>query len=292
VTAVIGLFSKSLKIDEFLGKRVVVTGAASGIGRSTALAFARARASLWVCDVERDPLPALEAELRAAGAIEAHAQCVDVGRPEQMATFCEQACAEGAPDVLINNAGVGLAGGLLGTTLEDWHWIVNVNLWGVVHGCHFFAPKMAHRGAGQIINVASAAGFYNSQAMTAYGTTKYAVVGLSEALRAELGPLGVGVTVICPGFVDTPIVTSMRLRGASYPESERQEIQRFYRKRNYPPERVARAVLSAVRGNPALLPVTAEAWALYILKRATPNLSRRMIEGAQRFVERRRAQKH
>jgi NAD(P)-dependent dehydrogenase (short-subunit alcohol dehydrogenase family) len=276
---------------EFANQLVVVTGAASGIGRATAVLFARASAKLCVCDITSSALPALEAELLAAGASEVRALTVDVGSREQMAEFCAVACRDGAPDVLVNNAGVGLAGGLLATSLEDWQWIVNVNLWGVVHGCHFFAPKMAERGRGQIINLASAAGFHNSEAMVAYGTTKYAVVGLSEGLRAELAPRGVGVSVVCPGFIDTPIVANMRLRGDSYPERARAQIQRFYRKRNYQPERVALAVLQAARKNPALLPVTPEAWALYLAKRAAPNLSRGLIANAQRFIERRREPK-
>jgi NAD(P)-dependent dehydrogenase (short-subunit alcohol dehydrogenase family) len=276
---------------EWSNQRVVVTGAASGIGRATALLFARGAAKLYVADIENEALPALQAELLAAGASEAHAASVDVGSREQMAQFCESSCREGAPDVLVNNAGVGLAGGLLATSLEDWHWIVNANLWGVVHGCHFFAPKMAERGRGQIINMASAAGFYNSEAMAAYGTTKYAVVGLSEALRAELAPRGVGVSVVCPGFIDTPLVASMRLRGDRYPEAARKHIQHFYRKRNYQPERVARAVLGAVRHNPALLPVTPEAWALYLMKRAAPALTHRALASAQRFIARRQESK-
>jgi NAD(P)-dependent dehydrogenase (short-subunit alcohol dehydrogenase family) len=276
---------------DFADQLVVVTGAASGIGRATALLFARSAARLSVCDVNGEALTALQVELLAAGAAEAHTFSVDVGSREQVQRFCEQVCRAGAPDVLVNNAGVGLAGGLLATSLDDWHWIVNVNLWGVVHGCHFFAPKMAARGRGQIINIASAAGFYNSEAMTAYGTTKYAVIGLSEALRAELAPLGVGVSVVCPGFIDTEIVANMRLRGDEYPESERARIQSFYRRRNYRPEQVAEAVLQATRRNPALLPVTPEAWALYLIKRAAPNWGRRLITTAQRFVERRRGPK-
>jgi short-subunit dehydrogenase len=150
---------------------------------------------------------------------------------------------------------------------------------------------MAARGSGQIVNIASAAGFYNSEAMTAYGTTKYAVVGLSEALRAELGPRGVGVSVVCPGFINTPIVMRMRMRGEAYPESERENIQRFYAKRNYTPERVAAAVLNAARRNRALVPVTPEAWALYLLKRAAPNLSHRIVGSLQGFVDRARGGK-
>ena len=274
--------------NEFAGRLVVVTGAASGIGRATARLFARGSAKLCVCDVTSEALPALEAELLQEGASEARALAVDVGSRPQMAAFRDAACRDGAPDILVNNAGVGLAGGLLATSLEDWDWVVNVNLWGVVHGCHFFAPLMAERGRGQIINIASAAGFYNSEAMTAYGTTKYAVVGLSEALREELAPRGVGVSVVCPGFVATPIVDTMRLRGAEYPETERARIRRFYQKRNYTPERVAEAVLSAARHNPALLPVGAEAWALYLLKRAAPALTHRLLSGAQRLLDRKR----
>ncbi|MEI9940345.1 MAG: SDR family NAD(P)-dependent oxidoreductase [Pseudomonadota bacterium] len=273
---------------EFADRLVVITGAASGIGRATAFAFARGAAELFVCDLSSERLLGLEQELLAAGARQVHAAAVDVGSREQMANFCELVCRIGTPDVLVNNAGVGLAGGLLATSLEDWQWILNVNLWGVVHGCHFFAPRMAASGRGQIVNIASAAGYYNSEAMTAYGTTKYAVVGLSEGLRTELAPFGVGVSVVCPGFINTPIVANMRMRGPAYPETERANVKRFYERRNYPPERVARAVLRAVQHNPALLPVTPEAWALYAMKRIAPDLGRRSLAALQRLVERRR----
>lgn len=268
-------------------KSVVVTGAASGIGRAIALAFARGGAGLFVCDIAASDLPSLEAELVSAGASSAQGFVVDVGSRAEVARFCEQVCSDGAPDVLVNNAGVGLAGGVLDTSLEDWEWILNVNLWGVVHGCHFFAPRMAERGRGQIVNIASAAGYYNSEAMAAYGTTKYAVIGLSEALRAELAPRGVGVSVICPGFINTPIVRSMRMRGARYPEHVRQQIQRFYEKRNYTPERVADKVLAAVHNNRALVPVTPEAWALYLLKRVLPSHSHGLVNGLQGLLNRR-----
>lgn len=266
---------------------MVVTGAASGIGRATARAFAREGARLYACDLAAAELPALEKELWAEGAKTVRTFEVDVASRPQMAELCETICNEGSPDVLVNNAGVGLAGGMLDTALEDWDWVVNVNFWGVVHGCHFFAPKMAAQGSGQIVNVASAAGFYNSQAMAAYGTTKYAVIGLSEALRDELAPRGVGVTVVCPGFINTQIVGSMRMRGAAYPEHERVRVQRFYQKRNYSPDRVAAVILDSVRKNRGLVPITPEAWALYLMKRAAPDLSHRLVNGVQGFLARR-----
>jgi len=265
---------------------VVVTGAASGIGRATALAYARRGARLAVCDLPESVGGALQAELLAAGASGARVFAADVSSREEMADFAEKTCLDGPPDVLVNNAGVGLAGGFLATSLEDWAWVVNVNLWGVVHGCHFFAPRMVARGRGQIVNVASAAGYWNSEAMSAYGTTKYAVVGLSEALRAELAPLGVGVSVVCPGFINTSIIDSMRLRGAEDPEQERATIRRFYQRRNYAPERVAEKIVSAADSDRAFVPITPEAWALYLLKRAAPRLGRNLVGVVQRWVDR------
>jgi len=265
---------------------VVVTGAASGIGRATALAYARRGARLAVCDLPESVGGALQAELLAAGASGARVFAADVSSRKEMADFAEKTCLDGPPDVLVNNAGVGLAGGFLATSLEDWAWVVNVNLWGVVHGCHFFAPRMVARGRGQIVNVASAAGYWNSEAMSAYGTTKYAVVGLSEALRAELAPLGVGVSVVCPGFINTSIIDSMRLRGAEDPEQERATIRRFYQRRNYAPERVAEKIVSAADSDRAFVPITPEAWALYLLKRAAPRLGRNLVGVVQRWVDR------
>lgn len=276
---------------EFANRCVVVTGAASGIGRATALAFARHGARLFVCDLPSANLAALEAELSRETKAEVDASAVDVSVPEQMAAFCERVCRTAVPHVLVNNAGVGLAGGALATSLEDWHWVLGANLWGVIHGCHYFAPKLTELGRGQIVNVASAAGFYNSEAMTAYGTSKYAVVGLSEGLRAELAPHGVGVSVVCPGFINTPMIASMRMRGAAYPESERGSVQRFYERRNYSPERVAQAVLRAARNNPALLPVTPEAWALYLMKRLAPELTHRLVATSQRWSIQRKDRK-
>jgi NAD(P)-dependent dehydrogenase (short-subunit alcohol dehydrogenase family) len=267
----------------FLHRRVVITGCASGIGRATARHFAELGAHVIGCDIDEPALAPLCEELKRAGATGAEGHAVDVGDRPAMQRFAQRVLETGAPDVLVCNAGVGLAGGFLATSLEDWDWISAVNLWGVVHACHFFAPAMVARGAGQIVNVASAAGYFASSAMTAYGTTKYAVLGLSEALREELAPRGVGVSVVCPGFIDTPIVAHMRLRGERYPESERAAIAHFYRERGHSPERVARAIARAALDNPALLPVTPEAWGIYWLKRAAPTLLPRV---ARRIAQR------
>ncbi len=263
-----------MKIRDFSDRFVVVTGAASGIGRETALAFAREGARLAVCDVDERGLVEIEQDLRRV-----HSQAlvvaerVDVGDLEQMRGFAKRVLEHGVADVLVNNAGVGLAGGFLDTSLEDWEWILKINLWGVIHGTRLFVPPMIERGrGGHVVNVASAAGYFNARSMAAYGTTKYAVVGLSEALRDELSPEKIGVTAICPGFVNTRIISTMPMRGQRASDADREHVVDMYRRRNYGPEKVAAAILAAVRHNRALVPVTPEAWALYAMKRAVPGL--------------------
>jgi NAD(P)-dependent dehydrogenase (short-subunit alcohol dehydrogenase family) len=203
---------------------------------------------------------------------------VDVARAPEMAAFAEAVHAEvAAVDLLINNAGVGIGGGFLHTTLDDWSWIVGINLLGVVHGCHFFVPRMVERGAGgHVVNVASAAGYVAGEALAAYSATKFAVVGLSEALRDELAAHRIGVTAVCPGIIDTPITASARMRGPEATPERRQRIIERYQRRNYPPERVASGILRAVQRNRGLAPITPEAWLLYYLKRLSPALLARL----------------
>jgi NAD(P)-dependent dehydrogenase (short-subunit alcohol dehydrogenase family) len=267
-----------VKRRDLRDQRVLVTGAASGIGRATALAFAACGARLFVCDVNEGELPKLVPELVRGGAVSARSFCVDVSSEQAMLRLADEVHADGgALDVLVNNAGVCLAGGFLATTLEDWRWLMGPNLWGVVFGCHAFIPAMARRGRGHVVNVASAAGFFNLAELAAYGTTKYAVLGLSEALRDELAPLGIGVSAICPGFVRTTIVDGLRVRGKERPEHERQAIADFLRRRNFDPERVGRAIVSGVLENRALVLVTPEARALHALKRVAPLLGPRLV---------------
>jgi NAD(P)-dependent dehydrogenase (short-subunit alcohol dehydrogenase family) len=267
------------------GRTVLVTGAGSGIGRETALLAARRGADLVICDVNEAGLAEVETAARALGR-KVLARQVDVADRDQMRSFAEAVHADGGSvDLLVNNAGVGLVGGFLDTELEDWDWIVAINLMGVVHGCHFFLPKMVERGrGGHVANVASMAGFHASPALVAYTTTKFAVLGLSEALREELRAHGIGVTAICPGIINTPITTSARARGPAADPKVRERAAAFYRRRNYGPERVAQNILKAVQRNRSVAPVAPEAWISYAVKRISPRLAgwaaRRAAAGA------------
>jgi NAD(P)-dependent dehydrogenase (short-subunit alcohol dehydrogenase family) len=281
-----------MDVQNLSGKIALVTGAASGIGKQTTLAFARRGANVAICDANEEGLKQTESECRALGR-DVIARRVDVAKRDEMSDFAELVHGQvGAVDVLMNNAGVGLGSGFLSTSLEDWDWIVGINFWGVVYGCHFFIPPMVARGkGGHVVNVSSTAGFVATEALAAYSTTKFAVFGLSEALRDELWPHRIGVTTVCPGLINTPITQTSRLRGPQGTAEARQRIVQLYERRNYGPERVAQNILRAIQRNRAVAPVAPEAWAMYFLKRLAPGLvarfnrmvadrMRRELEGA------------
>ena len=264
---------------DLAGRLVVVTGAGSGIGRATALAFVAAGADVIAADIDLET--ACETgELAAADGGAVVAVSVDVADADAMETFAAAVQADhGVPDVVVNNAGIAVSGPFLDTTRADWERIVGINMWGVVHGSRLFARQMAAAGvAGQIINVASAAAYTPSRMLSAYSTTKAAVLMLSECMRAELAGLDIGVTAICPGVIDTNITRSMTLVGLNPDEADRRRTAaaRAYGVRNYSPDGVARAILDAVQTNPAVRPVAPEAYALQVLSRFAPGVLRRL----------------
>ncbi|MCX4882036.1 MULTISPECIES: SDR family oxidoreductase [unclassified Streptomyces] len=264
--------------DRFGGQLVLVTGAGSGIGRATAFAFAEAGAR--VVAVDRDAEAAARtAELSLLlGAPKAWAETTDVSDEQAMEKLAGKVATEyGVVDVLVNNAGIGLGGSFFDTTPEDWKTVLDVNLWGVIHGCRLFGRQMAERGqGGHIVNTASAAAYQPSKALPAYSTSKAAVLMLSECLRAELAGQGIGVSAICPGFVNTNITSTARFAGVDAAEEKRRQKRsaRLYGLRNYPPEKVADAILKAVVRNEAVVPVTPEARGAHLMSRFAPRALR------------------
>ncbi len=269
------------------GKVVVVTGAAHGIGRATSLNLAALGARVAGCDVDQAALTETLRECQARGAEATLGGHVDVGDADAVQAFAVSVDAELGPAFgLVNNAGVGVAGGFFATTPADWEWLLRVNLWGVIHATRAFGEPMARRGAGRIVNVASASGFCNLPSLSAYGTTKYAVVGLSEALRAELLPRGVTVSVVCPGLVATSMVGSARVRGVPDELATRSALEALYRRRGHPPETVAQAIVDTLGTGRALVPVTPEAWLLYALKRLAPSTLPLVLRASAHFYKR------
>jgi len=259
------------------GKTVVVTGAGSGIGRATALAFARQGAQLAACDVDQARLDALASELGERALV---VRRVDVADRAQMAAFAAAVhAAVPAVDVIVNNAGVAVGGAFLDTSLDDWDWLLGINLRGVVHGCHFFVPPMARRRTGHVINIASILGIYPAANVTAYVASKFAVLGFSQSLRAELAAHSVGVTAICPGMIATAIVADGRMSGALGGRKAK-VVEAF--KKGISPDRVAETIVDAVRTNPAVRTVGRDAWAIHQLTRLAPRTVARLGSTLQR----------
>lgn len=282
----------SLGNMDIRGRVALVTGAARGIGRATSLALADAGAQLIISDVNDAALSDLAAVLQQRGRL-LLSQRVDVSDRAQMQAFSDAVHARvPAVDILVNNAGVGLTGGIETTSLEDWKWVLGVNLWGVIHGCHFFVPKMIQQAkatgkGGHVVNVSSAFGYYGGARTIGYCTSKFAVFGLSESLRNELAPQGIGVSVICPGVIDTDIISTTRFTAepGRDPEKLRARVQKMYTRRNFSPERVADSIVGAVRCRKSVVPVTAEAWLLWLTSRVSSKLSHRFGNIANRRAQ-------
>lgn len=195
--------------------RCVVTGAGSGFGRAVSLELASRGGRVLVTDVDLASAERTVEELRARGH-EAHAMAVDVRKPAEVSAMAEAADARwGGTDVLVNNAGLAVVGELGKIPVDDWQLQVDVNLMGVIWGCHAFGPAMAARGRGFILNVASSAGLLAAPTMGPYNVTKAGVIALSETLYGELGPKGVVVSALCPTFFRTNIHKAKRAHGGN-----------------------------------------------------------------------------
>jgi NAD(P)-dependent dehydrogenase (short-subunit alcohol dehydrogenase family) len=209
------LFSKQSKPSH--NSRAVVTGAGSGIGRAFSLELAARGGEILCTDIDLDAAEQTVKLIKAAGG-KAHALRCDVaqlGDVELMASKAELLLSTPV-NLVINNAGIGTGGTPVGkVSMEDWHATVNVNLWGVIHGCHVFAPKLKAVGSGGMINVASTASFAAAPLMGPYNVTKAGVLALTETMAAEFSGTDLHITALCPTFVKTNIVANGRLAGDS-----------------------------------------------------------------------------
>ncbi len=236
-----GIFGSSEKRSREAA--AVITGAGSGIGAAFAVELARRGGRVVCSDVDETTARATADAIVDSGGEALAARC-DVSRVDDVAQLAKvaQDWFGGPPTVVINNAGVGAGGTAIGETdIDDWNWVLGINLWGPIHGCHVFAPILKEAGYGGIVNVASAAAFGAAPGMAAYNVSKAGVLSLSETLSAELSGTGVNVTVLCPTFVKTNIVDAGRISDKST-----QMADRLMRWTGFSPERVVRTCLDTL----------------------------------------------
>jgi NAD(P)-dependent dehydrogenase (short-subunit alcohol dehydrogenase family) len=245
---------------EFAGKTAFVTGGAGGIGFALGRAFAQAGMKVMLADIEPDALTTALEALREFGPDVGGVRCdvSDASSVERAARAAQDAF--GNVHVVCNNAGVAAAGGIDDISLDNWRWVLDVNLMGVLHGVRSFLPHIrGHGEGGHFVNTASMAGLHSGLGFSPYTASKFAVVGMSEGLANQLKPFGIGVTVLCPGFVRTRIGESGRNRPERYGPSRAPdpgspaaalvaEIARLVQA-GLDPAQVAAQVLTAIREN-------------------------------------------
>lgn len=244
----------------------VVTGAGSGLGRALTLELACRGAKVIASDIHAGGMEETVALVRAAGG-DARPFLANVRDPAAMQALLDNAVSRlGGVDLWANNAGVAVGGPIGGVPLDDWKFVIDVNLYGVIHGCHVIAPYFRERGAGIVLNVASAAGLVSMPNLGPYNVTKAAVVSLSETLYNELRPFDVGVTVLCPTFFPTNIARDGRVHD---PRGKR-VAEKLMERSKWTPADVARfAIDDAVRGTLYSVPMN-DGRMMWRLKRLIP----------------------
>ena len=267
-----------MAIADLKGKQVLVTGAAAGIGRATAIAFAKRGANIVISDIDAARLSTVKKEIEALG-VSCFAHAADVSNEAAMRAFAETVHAKiGAVDVLVNNAGIGYLGPFLASPLESWRRVLDINVMGVVHGCFFFVPEMrAAGGARQVVNVASLAGHSPAPNMSAYAASKHAVMGLSDVLAMELDGTSIGVSAICPGIINTEITSHRGNAAAAISDAQLAKLQAFYQAKGCTPDVVAESIVRAVQQGRDIVLVGPFARLMYHLKRVSRKLLRKIV---------------
>jgi NAD(P)-dependent dehydrogenase (short-subunit alcohol dehydrogenase family) len=259
-------------LTSLAGRRVLITGAASGIGRATAVAAAAEGATLVLTDRDEGRLGSAVAQIEAAGGDVGYAAPADVADIDQVRAFAAAVdAAAGTMDVVMNVAGVSAWGTV--TNLEHRHWrtMVDVNLMGPIHVIECFVPAMiAARRGGHLVNVSSAAGLIGMPWHAAYSASKFGLRGVSEVLRFDLRRHGIGVSLVCPGGVATPLTETVEIAGVDKASERFAKLQAGFRRRAVTPEHAAAAILRGVHRNRYLVYTSPDIRAIHLVQRYVP----------------------
>lgn len=247
-------------------QRIFITGGASGLGQALALRYARAQWSVCIGDIHQERGEAVLAALKELTG-QAHFVRCDVRRDEDLHQANQWLTEHwGGVDVVVNNAGVADAGFFGDKTMADWQWIIDINLLGVVRGCRVFLPTLRQQGAGQFINIASAAGLIHLPRMSSYNTVKAAVVAFSESLYFELAAEKIAVSVVCPSFFHSNLADSIRHTDASTAEAAKHYIAHS----KVGADRIAESIFQGAARQDFMIIPSRDAWWGRALKRFVP----------------------
>ncbi|WP_433373758.1 SDR family NAD(P)-dependent oxidoreductase [Actinoplanes sp. CA-142083] len=256
----------------FAGRTCLITGAASGIGAALALDLAKRRAVLALLDRDAEGLERVAELAREVGAGSVTTYVVDLSDGgDRLDLAAEIASRHGGVDLLINNAGVSLTGTFEQNRMADFDWLLEINLHAVIRMTKAFLPQLLARPGTHLVNISSLFGLIGPPGQVAYATSKFGVRGFTEALRHELEPQGVGVTVVHPGGIKTNIAASARISGADPDGEQAAQARKFAEKAlTMPPEEAARQIVAAIQSRKPRLVITREAKAADWLVRITP----------------------
>ena len=252
----------------------VVTGAASGIGRALAVRLAVEGAQLAICDVNKPELEEtaqLALKLAAKPGVKISTHVVDVSDRERMQSFVGEVLAEhGRAHLVINNAGVGLGGTVEELSIEDYEWLLGVNLWGVIYGTKMFLPVLRQQPRGHIVNISSVFGIVAPPGHSAYATSKFAVRGFTESLRHELKGSNITISSVHPGGIRTNIAHNARAGAGADPSVKEREIQFFDKVSKTLPETAADVIVRGVLNDKEKILIGSDAWMIDKIQRLMP----------------------
>jgi len=254
---------------KFPGKRVVITGAGSGLGKALAMEFAKRNWNIAIAEINDERARESAEMVKKEGGIPLTIHC-DVTKPEDLENVLNVVKKEWkGVDILINNAGVAAAGWFEAIPLEKWDWIIGINLMSIVHGCRTFIRHFKETGTGgYIVNVASNAGIASLPEMVSYNTTKAAVISMSETLRTELSKINVGVSVVCPTFFKTNLMDQF----TSPDERQRELANTFFGNAKTTSEKVARHTVESIEKNRFYVITQKDGRNMWRMKRWFPEL--------------------
>jgi NAD(P)-dependent dehydrogenase (short-subunit alcohol dehydrogenase family) len=259
-------------IADFAGKRCFITGAASGIGRATAIAVARRGADLYLTDISAENLGGVVEEIRAAGGKVSYAHPADISDHAAVLAMAEEIhTAHGSMDVVMNVAGISIWGTIDRLAHDQWQRVIEVDLIGPISVLESFVPPMIEAGrGGHVVNVSSAAGLLGLPWHAAYSAAKFGLRGVSEVLRFDLRRHDIDVSLVCPGGVKTPLVSSVEIVGVDSQNPRIQKLKRRFEKRAATPEHVAERILDGVEKNRYLVFTSRDIQLVFWLQRWFP----------------------